>query len=202
MNAGYESIPANGMSCMDCDGLFGSGAGASSQDETAAAAAAGGSTPAGVSAAAAKPKDAAKSDAEACAAGVPLQPPGHQTAAPSDRPWVDLSRIGPLALALEEVVEGEGGGRVQALLAVMPGRSTVANTGGLYPVDGWPIRCAAASAGLRRCLLALHSYQTPLRVIVVGWRYPTLALGYFILPYFTLPIPNQTSDVLWAPAGR
>jgi hypothetical protein len=71
------------------------------------------------------------------------------------RPATDLARMGPLALALEEVLEdegeGQGEGRVAALLAVSARRSTTGNSGGLSSVDGWPIRCGARRALGGRC---------------------------------------------------
>jgi len=79
-------------------------------------------------------------------AGDPAAREGDAVGGPA-RPAVDLSRMGPLALTLEEVLdgegEGEGQGRGAALLAVSARRSTTGNSGGLSSVDGWPIRCGA-----------------------------------------------------------
>ena len=81
-------------------------------------------------------------------AGDPAAREGDAVGGPA-RPAADLSRMGPLALTLEEVLEGEGEGegqgqgRVAALLAVSARRSTTGNSGGLSSVDGWPVRCGA-----------------------------------------------------------
>lgn len=57
--------------------------------------------------------------------------------------YVNLASIGPLRLAVREVLpDGCEAGVVSVLLEVTPLRATPANTGCLSPVAGWPIRCA------------------------------------------------------------
>lgn len=57
-------------------------------------------------------------------------------------PAIDLATIGPLRVAVWEVLPEEGGrqGVVSALLEVTPLRGTPANTAGLSSVTGYPIR--------------------------------------------------------------
>ena len=78
-------------------------------------------------------------------AAEPRRQPAQGQKEPQQTPWVDLSTVGPLAVALEEVLKGAGPGRVSALLIITPQRSTILNSGGLSSVDGWPIKCGAIS---------------------------------------------------------
>ena len=89
----------------------------------------------------AEPGAAAEGRQEGLLAGEPRRQPAHGQEGPQETPWVDLSTVGPLAVALEEVLKGAGPGRVSALLVVTPQRSTIVNSGGLSSVDGWPIKC-------------------------------------------------------------
>ena len=91
----------------------------------------------------AEPVAAAEGRQGELVAGEPRQRPAQGQEEPQQTPWVDLSTVGPLAVALEEVLKGAGPGRVSALLTVTPQRSTIVNSGGLSSVDGWPIKCVA-----------------------------------------------------------
>ena len=104
-------------------------------------------------------------------AAEPRRQPAQCQRDPQPRPWVDLSTVGPLAVALEEVLEGTGPGTVSALLVVTPQRSTIGNSGGLSSVGGWPIKCAA---GLLVCGIP------PLISVVKDARFIKLMLIYSV----------------------
>ena len=89
----------------------------------------------------AEPGAAAEGRQEGLLAGEPRRQPAQGQEGPQETPWLDLSTVGPLAVALEQVLKGAGPGRVSALLVVTPQRSTIVNSGGLSSVDGWPIKC-------------------------------------------------------------
>lgn len=91
----------------------------------------------------AEPRSAAEGRPEELLAGELWRQPAQGRKELQQAPWVDLSTVGPLAVALEEVLKGAGPGKVSALLVVTPQRSTIVNSGGLSSVDGWPIKCVA-----------------------------------------------------------
>ena len=71
-----------------------------------------------------------------------------QHASATGPPAINLATVGPLRAAVWEVLPEEGGLRgrvVSALLEVTPLRSTPANTVGLSPVTGYPIRSAPST---------------------------------------------------------
>lgn len=64
---------------------------------------------------------------------------------------INLATIGPLKVALNEMLEEAHNGRVSALLEVIPLRSTPANTWGMSSVEGSPIRCASQRSNNSSC---------------------------------------------------